>query len=160
MNTESFLKTLRENKEKALYFEYEAGVFVPISYHITEVKNAHFDSVDCGGVAHDYRQTIVQLWVDPKEKVETAMEVEKALHIFDRVNSIKPINLETEIFFEYGYQSLKTSVYKVSQVKVEAERVVIALDVPPPSCKPRDLAFQELKVAGNGCGTGNGGCCN
>lgn len=79
MTTEQFLQTLRENPGKELVFEYRPDFFVPMAYHITEVKNVHIEAVDCGGRPSAYFQTIVQLWVSGDETVERHMLTEKAL---------------------------------------------------------------------------------
>ncbi len=102
MLTKEFLDLLNSNNGKELIFEYEEGHSVPASYHITEVKNVHFQSVDCGGYAHEEYQTIVQLWVSDKEKKERSMEAQKALKIMNLVDGVKPLRQDTEIFFEYG----------------------------------------------------------
>ena len=49
MKTSEFLKILEKNPNKPLQFEYLNNQIVGEAYHITEVKNVHIDSVDCGG---------------------------------------------------------------------------------------------------------------
>ena len=68
MKTQEFLNVLKENKSKALLFEYQENKFVDTNYHITEVKNTAIHSVDCGGRADQWNETVIQLWESPKEK--------------------------------------------------------------------------------------------
>ena len=85
MLTKEFLDLLNSNHGKELIFEYAENQFIPKAYHITEVKNVHFESVDCGGFAHEEYQTIVQLWVSEKEKKDKNMETHKAFKIMNIV---------------------------------------------------------------------------
>jgi hypothetical protein len=137
MLTKEFLNLLDSNQGKELIFEYEKGHVVPNAYHITEVKNVHFESVDCGGFAHEEYQTIVQLWVSEKEKKEKSMETQKALKIMNLVDGVKPLRRDTEIFFEYGRGDLRTSNYSVENVEVQDNKVVLKMYVQPTACKPR-----------------------
>jgi hypothetical protein len=139
MLTKEFIDLLNSNNGKELIFEYEKGQTVPAAYHITEVKNVHFESVDCGGFAHEEYQTIVQLWVSEKEKKERSMEAQKALKIMNLVDGVKPLRQDTEIFFEYGRGDLRTSNYSVEKADVQEDKVVLKMYVEPTACKPRNI---------------------
>ena len=88
MTTHDFLELLKNNPEAGLRFEYEQDRFVPDTYHITEIKNVTIDSVDCGGRPDSYKQTVVQLWVPPNEKLRKPWTAQKALSIFDIVDKL------------------------------------------------------------------------
>ena len=60
MITQAFLDILIQNPKLPLYFEYQTGQFVRSDYHITEIKNVSYDTVDCGGVQNKWEETIVQ----------------------------------------------------------------------------------------------------
>lgn len=151
MQTKTFLDLLKNNPGKELIFEYRADQTIPKAYHITEVKNVHIDSVDCGGRASEYFQTIVQLWVSGQETAEKHMLTEKALKIFNIVEGIKPIRKDSPVFFEWGHGPLATSLYEVENVLETEESIKIKMSVPPTVCKP----IYELEVIGqkveNGC---------
>lgn len=153
-----FLKILQHAPEKELVFEYEADTFVPKAYHITEVKNVHIESVDCGGRPDAYDQTIVQLWVRDGEHADRHMTAAKALKIFDIVDAKTPMKKETPMFFEWGHgTALRTSVYAVEEIVETESQLVLQLFVPATVCKP---AVEELALATaeGGCSPG-GGCC-
>lgn len=152
MTTEQFLQTLRENPGKELVFEYRPDFFVPMAYHITEVKNVHIEAVDCGGRPSAYFQTIVQLWVSGDETVERHMLTEKALKIFDIVDKMKPMRGDADIFFEWGNEYLPTSNYRPFSIENIDNQLVVKMFVPPTVCKPK----LELELAG--CSTV--GCCS
>ena len=157
MKTREFLNILTENQEKELIFEYAKGKYVPKAYHITEVKNLHFDSVDCGGNEHTEHQTIVQLWTSPVEVKDKYMQSGKALKIMDKVDSIKPINRDTEIFFEYGNWEQPTSNYSVKKVKMEEGKIILKMYVQPTACKPTEL--KNIKNLATACCGGASVCC-
>ncbi len=159
MTTTQFLDLLKSSGEKELLFQYAAGKNIPNAYHITEIKNVHVDSVDCGGNEHSYDETIVQLWLSGNEMKDQAMAADKALKIFDIVNNKRALQGETEIFFEYGYAELATSVYRVSSIEEKGEQVIVHMEVPATVCKPRELMATSLPVAGNGGCSPGGGCC-
>lgn len=158
MQTQEFLSLLRQHPRKEIIFEYAPGQFVPNAYHITEVKNIHIESVDCGGRADEYYQTIIQLWIGETVEQERAMTAEKATQIFDLVAQKKPMRGDTALFFEYGYGDLRTSNYQVQRVVESADKIVLQLYVAPPVCKPKF----ELELAGINSSTvctPNSGCC-
>ncbi len=154
MTTQEFLTLLETNPQKELLFEYQSGQIVPKAYHITEVKNTHVDSVDCGGNEHSYDETIVQLWLSGTEIKTTAMSAEKALKIFNIVDGKRPLKRDTEIFFEYGNSSLPTSNYKVATIGNTDDSIVIKLLSPKAACKPKLSLTTVKQVVGKKVG-----CC-
>lgn len=159
MTTEKFLDLLQNGGEKELIFEYGPSQYVPHAYHITEIKNVHIDSVDCGANAHSYDETIVQLWWSGGETQERSMSAAKALKIFQIVDAKRRMKRETEIFFEYGYQDLATSVYRVQKVAEKDDQIVVQMEVPGTVCKPREAMVNLLPVSGERSCTPGGGCC-
>ncbi|MFK7932283.1 MAG: DUF6428 family protein [Saprospiraceae bacterium] len=158
MQTQEFLSILKQNPNKEIVFEYAAGEFVPNAYHITEVKNVHIESVDCGGRPDEYYQTVIQLWIGETVTQERAMTADKAMKILDIVDKKKPMRRDTELFFEYGYGDLRTSNYQVENVVELANKIILQMYVAPTVCKPKF----ELQMAGSDssgmCAPG-GGCC-
>jgi len=151
MKTIEFLTLLADNPAKELLFEYQGGKLVPKAYHITEVKNTHVDSVDCGGNEHSYDETVVQLWISGNEQKDQYMLAEKAKEIFDIVHKKRPLKEETPIFFEYGDQDTPTSVYTVDTIEENEGFIKVKMSVPPTACKPR-LSLNVVAVGGNACG--------
>ena len=151
MTTKTFLELLANNPQKELIFEYESNQFIPV-YHITEVKNVHFDSIDCGGNSHEEYQTVTQLWISPKDFLKRkCMTAEKALKIYKIVDGVKPMKRETTIFFEYGYGDLRTSIYSVEEVVATADQLIIQLFVPKTACKPALQVIEKGKEALSCC---------
>jgi len=151
MTTKAFLELLGNNPQKELVFEYEDNQFIPV-YHITEIKNTYFESIDCGGNAHEEYQTITQLWISPKDSLKKkCMTAEKALKIYNIVDGVKPMKRDTPIFFEYGYKDLRTSIYSVEEIAETADQLIIKMFVPKTACKPAQQAMEKGKEALNCC---------
>ena len=158
MQTHEFLSLLERHPNKEIIFEYAEGQFVPNAYHITEVKNVHIESVDCGGRPDEYFQTVVQLWIGETVEQERAMTAEKAMKIFNIVDKMKPMRRDTELFFEYGYGDLRTSNYQVQNVVNLADKIVLQMYVAPTVCKPRFELEMAAAASGEACAPGSG-CC-
>ncbi|SMD33118.1 hypothetical protein SAMN04488029_1483 [Reichenbachiella faecimaris] len=136
MKTSELLNILRENPELGLEFEIESGKFIKPTFHITEVKNATIESVDCGGNPDSYKQTIIQLMVNPLEKMRKPWTSKKALDIFDKVELLKPMDAEAEVFFEYGDLEMRTSNFSVEDVLFADGNIRLELFAKPTVCKP------------------------
>ena len=93
MKTQEFLNVLKENENKALLFEYNEGQFVDTNYHITEVKNTVIHSVDCGGRADQWNETIIQLWESPEEKGKIVAAKNPAINRPKYPSSSNPIRV-------------------------------------------------------------------
>ncbi len=137
MKTKEFLTLLEGNPEAGLTFEYEKGRFVPDTYHITEVKNVTIDSVDCGGNPDSYKQTIVQLWAPKNEELRKPWTAKKALSVFSKVHEMTPMVGETDIFFEFGNDEIRTSNFSVEAIDLDEDKISVQLYVRPTVCKPR-----------------------
>ncbi len=55
-----FVDVFLENTDRKLAFQYKEGELLKGKYHITEVKNNHIQSVDCGGRVHEWFETVFQ----------------------------------------------------------------------------------------------------
>lgn len=153
MQTREFIDLLKNHPEHQVQFEYKSSQFVPTPFHITEIKNVHVDSVDCGGNEHSFKQTQVQLWINPNEKKTEVLTANKILKIFNIVHEKRPLMMDTEIFFEYGNEELPISNYSVTESEINGNNIVVRFYAKPATCKP-------LEIVGNGaCSPGKSGCC-
>jgi hypothetical protein len=162
MKTAEFLNFLNRHPSKELIFEYKAGKKIGANYHITEIKNTRIDSVDCGGRTDAWNETVIQLWESPAEINKTEyMTTTKAKSIMDLVHSMKPLDQEAEVKFEYGNKSFHTAQLYVQGVKAEKDILTIRLDVNPTLCKAEELCGvnEEIQAAAEECCDPGSGCC-
>ena len=147
--TASFLDTVRHAVMLPLEFRLNGQALVPTGYHVTEVKAVTIESMDCGGKANAWKETVVQLMDGtPDEARAGFMTTQKFLDIYDRVAARIPVHGEAEIRFEYGNVSSPAMQYHLESVIAEPERVVVNLQLPGVMCK----ATGSLSSAGQCCG--------
>lgn len=162
MKTNEFLSLLKEHSNKSLLFEYQPGQLVGANYHVTEVKNIAIDSVDCGAGTDFWKETIIQLWESPTEKDKTEfMTSNKALSILNKVDSIKPMEKEVEVKFEYSNANFHTAQLFVNDHEVIENRLILKLGIEQTDCKAKDECGVPLEVnsqEANSCAPGSG-CC-
>lgn len=164
MKTLELFNLLKEHQDKALLFEYAPNLFVGANYHITEVKHASIDAVDCGGKTDDWKETIVQLWESPSElNKRDYMEVNKAIEIFERVGNMKPYFLEAEVKFEYSNARFHTAQLFVNDFEIQGNNFIIKLAIEKTDCKAKSTCGVteevELIKEGEPCCSPISNCC-
>ena len=163
MKTKELLNFLQENKNKELLFEYKENRYAGANYHLTEVKNVTFETVDCGGKANDWKETHIQLWESPSEVgKEYYITTDKALSILNRVDSIRPLWLETEVKVEFGNADFHISVLSIENTVLKNDKVIVKLFADETGCKAPDLCGvpeKELQVSTESCCNPKSGCC-
>ena|SRR5438132_2354484 len=137
MKTNEFISKLRAAPTNQLLFVDLDGHAAPSGYHLTELKSASFDTVDCGGQVNQWQETIVQLWIPPSP-ADSYMKAAKFLKIFDKVQSMIPLNFDAEIRIEYGYEKFFPSTYHVRSVSSDENATRVLLEPPATACKARD----------------------
>jgi hypothetical protein len=148
MTTQEFIAALRKTPDNQLIFENEAGDTVRAGYHLTEIKAAHFDTVDCGGQTNQWHETILQLWVPAAaDDDDEYMTSGKFLRIFDKVGAMIPLRLEAEIRVEYGDENFFPSLYHVESVISKDGTTQVLLTPPATTCKARDRRLAEEEAS-------------
>ncbi len=157
MRTDEFVSALRRSPEKRLVFENAAGDSVHRGYHITEIKAAHYDTVDCGGQLNHWEETIVQLWV-PAEPDNEYMKAGTFLAIFDKVGGLVPLNFGAAARVEYGDGSFFPSIYHVASVTEAEGQLMVLLQPPGTTCKARDRSGARVEATAC-CQPAEASCC-
>jgi hypothetical protein len=137
MKTNEFISKLRAAPTNQLIFVDLDGHTVHRGYHLTELKAASFETVDCGGQRNRWPETIVQLWV-PAAADPDYMTSAKFLKIFDKVRGMIPLNPAAEIRVEYGDENFFPSTYHVHLIIHEQQVTRVLLAPPATTCKARD----------------------
>ena len=140
MKTHEFIKTLRNSADKELIFANADGQFIHAGYHLTEIKAASFETVDCGGKTNRWNETVLQLWV-PEDAEDTYMKSDKFLSIYDKVRRLVPVDEEAEIRIEYGDENFFPTAYHVSESRENKAAIRFFLEPPATTCKARDRAL-------------------
>jgi hypothetical protein len=143
MKTHDFIALLRRSPNKQLIFVNEDGASIQPGYHLTELKAASFDTVDCGGQKNRWHETIVQLWVPNEADDDDFMTAQKFLSIYDKVGGMISLDAEAEIRFEYGDENFAPSNYHVERVRQDGKAIRVQLRPPQSTCKARDRRGAE-----------------
>jgi hypothetical protein len=137
MNTLNFIETLISNTGKELQFTLPDHTTISGDLHITEIQNHTVDSVDCGGNAHQYDETVVQLWINEVSTDVAEWRTEKALKIFEIVGKKIEYKDDAELFIEFGDSAHPTIKYSVKEIESDGEKVNVVLMVKQTACKPK-----------------------
>jgi hypothetical protein len=164
MQTSEFFQLIDQHPGKLLRFrDYQGGLVHP-SYHVSEVKTATFETVDCGNMAHEWTETILQLWLSDDPDAERAMETGKVVGILAKVSQKIAVNPEAELRVEYGNENFPPVVFHVEKVEADAQTVTVSLQPPVLQCKLEERGEScarpeptSAKEEG-GCSPGSG-CC-
>ena len=159
MKTNEFIFTLRAAPSNQLVFADRDGHTVPSGYHLTELKAASFETVDCGGQTNRWQETIVQLWV-PSHADDEYMTTAKFLKIFDKVNGMIPLDLDAEIRVEYGDNNFFPSTYHVRSVTHDQTATRVLLEPPRTTCKARDRRVATFPTTDSCCAPPTEACCS
>src|SRR4029453_15790007 len=116
MKTQDFISRLREAPAKRLVFSNSDGATIHGGYHLTELKAASFDTVDCGAEKNQWNETIVQLWVPEEAENGEFIAGEKFFLFYDKVARLISLDATAEIRFEYGDENFPPSNYHVEMV--------------------------------------------
>lgn len=138
MTTQEFLNQLEGHPQKPLVFEYGGGKTVAPGYHVTEVMNLTYETVDCGGQANFWRETVVQLQGPGSKDEPEFMRTDKFLGIYHRVAASVPVRPDSEMRLEYGDSETPAVHYHVGSVETEGEAVIVRLSPPGVTCKAAD----------------------
>src|SRR5438270_13482615 len=84
VSTRALLATLSDHGTKHLVFSYDGREVLP-GYHVTEVKDGHFEGLDCGANPEACRETFIQLWDVPSDDGRAHMQGVKVSAVINKV---------------------------------------------------------------------------
>ena len=137
MKTQELLNKVKETN-RSLKFQLPDGDYIKGDLHITEVKNIHIESTDCGGFKHSFQETVIQLWLNEDSSKTEYWTTSKAANIFDIVGNQREYLPESETFIEFGDSRHITSKYAL-EIDDKEDQLTIRLKTVYPQCKPRAL---------------------
>jgi hypothetical protein len=158
VKTSEFISRLRAAPKNQLIFADRDGHTVHTGYHLTELKAASFETVDCGGQTSHWQETIVQIWV-PSNADGDYMTAAKFLKILEKVRGMIPLNLDTEVRIEYGDENFFPSTYQVRSVTHNRHTTRVLLEPPETTCKARDRRITAHEITDGCCVTAKPSAC-
>lgn len=159
MSTHELLAALRGTPQRPLEFHLNGERLVPAGYHVTEVKAVSIESMDCGGKANAWRETVIQLMDGSAQEAEAGfMTNRKFLAIYDRVVKQMPVRDEAEMRFEYGNTALPAMQYHVAGLELLPDSIRVHLRTPGVQCKASDACGTPATDTSAACAP-ESGCC-
>lgn len=148
MNTSSFLTHLRLNSSLPLVFR-SGGETLDPSFHLTEVKRVGFETVDCGGMRHEWRETHFEIWVPPsREPSGGPMAAAKFLQIVERVEADLPLTGDAPVRIFAAFSGGPGATYEVAAIRAVNGHIQVELTPQPTRCKS---AERRAALAERGC---------
>jgi hypothetical protein len=151
--TRTFLDILRAAKSyQQLVFQLDEAPLVAAGYHVTEVKAVTYNTMDCGGVADKWKETVIQLWNPGDEPKREYMTVRKFLAIYDRVAKHIPVSYDAELRVEYGDRRRPAASYHVEHLESQGSLILVQLGAPVVTCKAEDRKKASIAAETSCCG--------
>ncbi len=158
MNTQEFLNALESLPNQSLIFDYGDEQIKP-GYHVTEVMNVTYESMDCGGQANFWRETIIQLKGPGNRDKSEYMTVEKFLKIYKKVVESVPVRPDSEMRFEYGDTNLPAIHFHVSNLQQHEGAATVYLTKPGVTCKASDRGTCNTSASNTSASQPSARCC-
>lgn len=147
MNVTQFLEAIEAHGDRPLLFEYKSGEVVQGGYHVTEIKNATYETIDCGNSLHTWKEVVVQVWVPEEASADDPwMPTGKFLKIWDVVDKRLALYRDAEIRIEFGDANNLTSNYHVDRFTATEDGLVAQLAPPRTMCKPREILIEPNEM--------------
>ena len=138
------LKTL--DPDLPLVFATDEGE-IGGGYHVTELKRAHINSIDCGGRLSDWVETNLQL-LDGTDR--NHMKVGKFIGIASRSIDLVDGLSDGPLSFEYSPSNIGLRRYQASGITVQNDQITLRLSEDSAQCKPH-AAFLTKSEGSNCC---------
>ncbi len=113
-------------------FETSEGE-IGAGYHVTELKLAHFDSIDCGGNRHRWSEAHLQLLDAPGSDHMRAGKFSGILR--KSVDTISELR-DAPFYVEFALENKGIERFRIEDVEVDDSRIAIALEPGRAACKP------------------------
>lgn len=159
MKTAEFLSLLRSQAGLPLRFRLEASLHqVPAGYHLTEVKQVTYSTMDCGAMSHRWHETQFELWAPPvagSRPGRAPMPADKFLRIIDRVEQTLALDGAAEARIHARLGDHPAALYDVASVVATDGELTVSLTPDRTRCKAAERRLGEL--TGGCCGLGTTG---
>lgn len=144
INIESLLSTLRNNLGLPVVFSLNEQT-ISQGYHISEVKHAIVDSLDCAQGATQWSELIIQLLDGNAQSTSGYMLATKMLAILEQVAKKNPLTENSKLYFEFspGNTALTKSIG--ASIEIIHNTIVVSLTNSPAQCKPFQRSLKKAK---------------
>jgi len=169
-NLNELITALRTKPDSPLVFSFE-GQTIHSGYHVTEVKHAAMNSLDCGNGKDQWQEVIIQLMDGSAVFKGKHMSCGKFMAIFDKAIESLAFDENTLTFIEFAPNNVGLRKLVIDTIEHKEEQVLVHLSSPTAVCKPylQAIASKLAEPSSNSCcetdkpsplRTVNQSCCN
>lgn len=158
MNWITFKEALIANTNHQLQFQYAPGSRVKQEYHITEIKLATINAVDCGAKADNWKEVILQLVEPQQASSDKQLTAAKALSIIDKVETVLALDKDALVKIEFGNEQFSTNQLVITDMDIDEQDLVFYTQNIETTCKAADRALEAGVSETVCCGT-KSSCC-
>ena len=143
---------LEANPDSPLIFSFEGQAINP-SYHVTEVKHAAMNSLDCGSGKDQWEEIIVQLIDGSALFKGKHMSCRKFMGIVGKAIESLSFDENTATFIEFAPNNEGLRKLVIDRVDQNEGQVLVHLSSPTALCKPyqRAMAGKLVEPSNNSC---------
>lgn len=149
----ALITTLSANPDLPVIFTQNERAISP-GYHITEVKTAVVDSLDCGKGTDQWHELVIQLLDGKADSSNTHMQSATMMSILNQALDTTQVDDSTHLYFEFAPNNVALQKSTVSRIEMVNNTITITLAATSAQCKP----FQRALASGK-ASTGTNGCC-
>lgn len=151
-NIDTLTSTLRNNPGLPVVFTQNEHTISP-GYHITEVKTAVVNSLDCGQGTDQWGEIVIQLLDGNADSSGDYMQSKKMMGILEHAIKASHADDRTHLYFEFTPGNATLQKSSVSAIEVVNNTITIALGTTTAQCKPyqRALASAKASASSTGC---------
>lgn len=152
LSIDALVSTLSRNPTLPVVFTQNEHTISP-GYHITEVKTAVVNSLDCGQGTDQWRELVIQLLDGKADSTGTFMRSETMMNILNKALNIEQSVDNMDLYFEFTPGNAALQKSSISAIDIENNTITIALAATSAQCKPyqRALASGTVPVDTSGC---------
>lgn len=156
MTTSSFLAALRANASLPLVFSH-GGTAIPSGYHLTEVKDVTYRTMDCGGMTHLWSETQFELWTPSGSSDADSrghMAADKFLGIVERVEKEVQLGADADARVFARFATHPPALYAIESVSAGEYGLTVHLSADRTRCKASERREKvNGEATGSCCGT-------
>jgi len=153
INISNLVSALKNNPDLPVIFTQNEQTISP-GYHITEVKIAVVNSLDCGQGTDQWRELVIQLLDGDDDSSNAYMQSAKFHGILGQALKAEQVDDDTHLYFEFTPGNAAMQKSSIKEVEIVNNTIAITLATTTAQCKPYQRALARGTVA-----TSSTGCC-
>jgi hypothetical protein len=167
MNWNEIFTLINNHTNKIISFQWNEDYIIKNGYHLTEIKVAQVNSVDCGGKMNAWREIVLQLWEPENKQAQEVLTGEKFIQIAKTVQELMPLDGHLPVKIEFGNKQFETRQVNLNEAHIKDGELLFFIEGYLPGCKALDRGeacgpikpkIKLSEIQNNSCNP-SGGCC-